>query len=245
VLGPAMYFTDGPQTIRIQGREDGIAIDQIVLSAVKYLSTAPGTTKNDNTILPIEDPHTAGTVIRYPAATASAHGNWRIVADATAAGGSRIEQPDAGAAKITTPPANPANYFEVTFTAEANTPYRLWLRGRAQADSYNNDSVYVQFSGSVTSTGAPINRIQTAEAATVVLEDCSGCGVAGWGWQDNGYGSGVFGPVMYFTSGPQTMRIQGREDGISIDQIVLSRDTYLTVSPGATKNDATILTKTP
>jgi len=50
---------------------------------------------------------------------------------------------------------------------------------------------------------------------------------------------------MYFTAGPQTIRIQGREDGISIDQIVLSPDTYLTTSPGATKNDTTILSKTP
>ena len=64
------------------------------------------------------------------------------------------------------------------------------------------------------------------------------------GWQDNGYGVGVPGPVMYFTAGPQTIRIQGREDSISLDQIVLSPDTYLTTSPGATKNDITILSKT-
>jgi hypothetical protein len=42
----------------------------------------------------------------------------------------------------------------------------------------------------------------------------------------------------------QTIRIQRREDGISIDQIVLSRVTYLARSPGATKNDATILPRT-
>jgi len=40
----------------------------------------------------------------------------------------------------------------------------LWLRGRAQADSYNNDSVYVQFSGSVTAAGAPANRIGSTQA---------------------------------------------------------------------------------
>jgi hypothetical protein len=157
----------------------------------------------------------------------------------------RVEQPDAGVAKITAPLANPTNYFEVTFNAQANTPYRLWFRGRAQADSYANDSFYVQFSGSVTSTGTPVNRIQTTEAVPMVLEDCGGCGVAGWGWQDDGYGTGVLGPLMYFTAGPQIMRIQGREDGIEIDQFVLSPDIYLTSAPGATKNDTTILTKTP
>ena len=26
------------------------------------------------------------------------------------------------------------------------------------------------------------------------LEDCSGCGLDGWQWQDNGWGSGVLGP---------------------------------------------------
>jgi hypothetical protein len=104
--------------------------------------------------------------------------------------------------------------------------------------------VYVQFSGSVTNGATPVNRIGTTEAATVVLEDCTGCGLAGLGWQDNGYGAGVLGPVMYFTAGAQTIRVQGREDGISIDQIVISPDTYLTTPPGAAKNDVTILSKT-
>jgi hypothetical protein len=156
-----------------------------------------------------------------------------------------MDQPNAGAAKKTAALANPVNYFELTFTAEANRAYRLWLRGRAASNSYNNDSVFVQFSGSVTSTGAPTNRIGTTEAAAVVIEDCHGCGVSGWGWQDNGYGTGVLGPVMYFMAGPQTIRIQEREDGISIDQIVVSPDIYLNSSPGLTRNDTTILNKTP
>jgi hypothetical protein len=51
------------------------------------------------------------------------------------------------------------------------------------------------------------------------------------------------GPVIYFqTTGVQTIRIQTREDGFSIDQIVLSPSTYLNSSPGALKNDNTILT---
>jgi hypothetical protein len=254
VLGPHMYFTGGPQTIRIQQREDGISIDQIVLSPANYLKTSPGKLKNDDTILspppppPPPPPPTSGTIVRHTASVTpeQIHGKWRLVAnDPTAAENTRIELPDAGAAKIPTPLTNPDNYFELTFTAEANKPYRLWLRGRAQADSYNNDSVYVQFSGSVTGTGAMAYRIGTTDAVPVVLEDCSNCGVAGWGWQDNGYGAGVLGPVLYFSAGLQTMRIQQREDGISLDQIVLSPDTYLNSAPGATKNDTTTLDKTP
>jgi hypothetical protein len=87
-------------------------------------------------------------------------------------------------------------------------------------------------------------RIGTTDATVVVLEDCGGCGEQGWGWQDNGYGSGVLGPVVYFaTSGPQRIRIQKREDGLGIDQVVLSPARFLTASPGALKNDRTILTQ--
>lgn len=55
-------------------------------------------------------------------------------------------------------------------------------------------------------------------------------------------GAGVLGPPIYFaSSGPQRLRVQVREDGLGIDQIVLSSGTYLTNPPGAAKNDTTIL----
>jgi len=149
------------------------------------------------------------------------------------------------APKLVAPLANPLNYVEKSFRVIAGIPYRLWIRGRADADSWNNDSVYVQFSGSVTASGTPIWRIGTTSATTYVLEDCSGCGVKGWGWNDNAYGTGALGPLVYFAeSGDQTIRIQTREDGLSIDQVVLSAHTYLNAAPGATKNDTTLLNPT-
>jgi hypothetical protein len=154
----------------------------------------------------------------------------------------RIHLPDAAIPKVTTPAANPQHYFEMTFNAEAGRPYRLWIRARAQNDFWGNDSVWVQFSGSVTSTGTPIFRIGTTSATDINLEDCSGCGLSGWGWQDNGWGVGVLGPQIFFQStGIHTLRVQNREDGMSIDQIVLSPITYLNNSPGALKNDNTVL----
>jgi hypothetical protein len=67
--------------------------------------------------------------------------------------------------------------------------------------------------------------------------------LSGWGWQDNGWGVGVLGPLVYFgATGPQRIRVQTREDGLSIDQIVLSPSRYFTQSPGKLKNDTTILT---
>lgn len=184
----------------------------------------------------------APEVVLYASQATRIAGAWRLETDSTAAGGQRLHHPDAGAAKVTTASAPPANYFEQTFNAEAGVPYRLWIRGRADRNYWANDSVFVQFSASVTSTGAATMRIGSTSAAEVNLEDCIGCGVSGWGWQDNGYGAGVLGPVIYFaTSGPQTIRIQTREDGLSIDQVVLSPGRFLSASPGALKNDTTII----
>jgi N-acetylneuraminic acid mutarotase len=169
-------------------------------------------------------------------------GGWAVTSDATAAGGARLQSPDAGAPKLTTPLAAPTQAFELSFHADAGKAYRLWLRGKALNDNYRNDSVFVQFDRSVSATGAAMWRIGTTSATTVVLEDCSGCGLQGWGWVDNGYGTNVLGPLVYFAqTGPQRMRIQVREDGLGIDQVVLSAVKYTTARPGLSKNDSTIL----
>jgi hypothetical protein len=46
------FPSGGEQTLWIQTREDGVSVDQIVLSAQKYRTTRPGAAKNDKTILP-------------------------------------------------------------------------------------------------------------------------------------------------------------------------------------------------
>jgi hypothetical protein len=186
----------------------------------------------------------ASDIVLYASEAPVRVGNWTVVSDSTAAGGARIANSNLGAPKLIDPVANPSSYFEVSFTALANTAYRLWIRGKAENDDWANDSVFAQFSGSVDVSGAAQFRIGTTSATTINLEDCSGCGLSGWGWQDNGWGVGVLGPLIYFaTTGTQTIRFQPREDGLSIDQIVLSPNTYLNSAPGALKNDTTILPK--
>jgi hypothetical protein len=349
-LGPVVRFAQsGPQRIRIQTREDGLGIDQVVLSAAKYISTSPGLMKNDTTILPRTQPadgggtpadtlaptvevtapasgstlagtitlsanasdnvgvasvqflidgnplgeadtsspysatfdtttvadgsHVVTAVARDAANNATTSsgvtitvqnatttpttideivlhasvnptlgGGWIPTGDTTAASGARLQNPNANLAKINTAAANPAQYFELTFNAEAGKAYRIWLRSKALNDNYNNDSVFVQFDGSVDANGAPMWRIGSTSATFVVLEDASGARVQGWGWADNGYGVNTLGPVVRFAqSGPQRIRIQTREDGLGIDQVVLSAVQYITASPGLTKNDTTIL----
>ena len=252
VLGPLVYFaTTGPHTLRVQQREDGVSLDQLVLSSAQYLTAAPGAQKNDTLVLPVTTyaapaPAPITEIVFGAGAPSALAGTWRSIADTTAANGVAVGTPDAGLAKITTPAAAPAGYVEFTFTADAGRAYRLWLRGRAERDFYGNDSVFVQFNGSVDQAGAAIARIGTTDALTVNLEDGVNCGLAAWGWQDTGYGVNVLGPLVSFAAGgPQTIRIQTREDGFRIDQVVLSSNTYLATAPGALKNDATILTAPP
>ena len=182
----------------------------------------------------------SGEVTLYASKASVRQGSWRVVTDAAAAGGARMESLYTGAARVDPPLANPADYVEMRFLVEAGRPYRLWMRGKASNDSGYRDSVWAQFSSSVTAGGTPTFRIGTSSGAWLNLEACRGCGLDGWGWQDNGFGGP--GPELYFAeNGVETIRLQVRESGLSIDQIVLSPATYLTSAPGPGKNDATIL----
>jgi putative Ig domain-containing protein/endonuclease/exonuclease/phosphatase family protein len=190
---------------------------------------------------PTPAPATPGDIVLYAKNATTIAGAWVRVNDATAAGGVRLANPDAGAPKLASASTSPASYFELPFMAAPGQAYRLWIRGKAENDSWANDSVFVQFSGSLDSKNASAFRIGTTAATIVNIEDASGAGLSGWGWQDNGYGANVLGPAIYFDGTPQTLRVQVREDGLSIDQILLSPVTYATAAPGAGKDDTTIL----
>ena len=171
------------------------------------------------------------------------HGAWQFVEDPTAAWGSRVWHPDAGAPKRSEPLANPADYFDLGFVADPTQEYKLWIRMKADGNHWANDSVFVQFTGAKDAAENPIYEIGTTSALAVNLEECSGCGVSGWGWEDDGWGAanrnGV--TLRFPEGGVQTIRIQTREDGVSIDQIVLSSEKYKTTRPGSAKNDTVTL----
>ena len=104
----------------------------------------------------------------------------------------------------------------------------------------------VQFSDSATSSLAPTFRINTTSATVVTFEGCTGCNLSGWGWNDNAYGAGALGPLVYFEHpGMHTIRVQVRGDGLSIRSKVLSPSNYLDMAPGIAKRDTTILPSSP
>jgi hypothetical protein len=127
--------------------------------------------------------------------------------------------------------------------AVQGVPYHLWIRLRAEADHWDNDSISVQFSGSVDAAGNPIYRIGTTQSNFVSLEEGDGAGLEGWGWNDNHYGD-LAAPIYFNATGEHTLRIQQRQDGVLLDQIVLSAGTYYDTRPGILKNDTTIVPKT-
>ena len=170
-------------------------------------------------------------------------GNWSEVDDAAAAGGSRGHDLNRGAPKAAAPSANPASFMQLQFIADPTQTYKLWVRLKADGNSWGNDSVWVQFSGSADAAGNAAYRIGTSSGLPVNLEECSGCGISGWGWEDDGWGAvdrnGVL--LRFPEGGYQNLVIQTREDGVSIDQVVLSSEKYRTTRPGAARNDNTIL----
>jgi hypothetical protein len=185
----------------------------------------------------------AAEVVLYAREAVASVGHVQVVADVEAAGGARMYFTNAGAPKVATPQTTPDTYVELTFTADAGTPYHVWIRGVALADCWCNDSAWVQFSDAVDVNGHAVRRIGTTDADVYSIEPCLNCGVAGWGWNDNHWGvPGAIGADIYFaTHGSHTIRIQPREDGLSIDQIVLSSIRYRTLAPGSNTHDHTIV----
>jgi hypothetical protein len=185
-----------------------------------------------------------GNIVLYSTDASNLHGNWVLAADASAAGGQALTSADRSVANTSGALAAPADYFDVTFAAPASTPYHVWLRMRAAGNAKANDSVFVQFSDALDGNGAAIDAIGTTNALTVNLaNDSTGNGLSGWGWQDGAYWLTQATTITFATTGSHTLRIQTREDGVSIDQIVLSATSYLTTAPGPRAGDGTIVPK--
>jgi hypothetical protein len=71
-LGAPVYFaTSGLQTVRIQQREDGMIWDQLVLSSKTYLTTRPGLTRVDTTV--VADTDGSGNVATHTYAVAGTY----------------------------------------------------------------------------------------------------------------------------------------------------------------------------
>ena len=235
--GQVMVVTDYPFAFFTPRRPPGTYRFTLV---VKDGRGAEGSDELVVTIAPSKE------LVLWPGFTWSDEG-WINVEDETAASGIRVHYPDAGAPKVNAPAANPTHYRDIWFTPDPTQTYKLWVRLKADRNSFANDSIWLQFSGAADTSGNPVGRIGTTQGLAVNLEECSGCGVSGWGWEDDAWGGrNLNGMLLRFPDAtqPQFIRIQVREDGVSVDQIVLSAEKYLTTRPGTAKDDTTILPTT-
>ncbi|MGE0448694.1 MAG: carbohydrate-binding protein [Vicinamibacterales bacterium] len=185
----------------------------------------------------------AQEIVLYTSDVTAVQGSWSAEASSSGAGGQRMTSADSGWSSADAALAAPRDYFEATFSAPSFTTYHVWLRMRAGSESKWNDSVWVQFSDSSDTNGSAAYRIGTTSGLLVNLEPCANCGVSGWGWQDSAYWLAQSPLVMFGARGTHTIRVQTREDGVQIDQIVLSPANYLTQAPGQPSNDATVLAR--
>ena len=244
-LGPSETATDY-KTYTLPPLQSGTTYYWKIVSKTMANAAASGSTWSFTTGGSQAPPPTGGPTVVLWASTvpaSSIHGNWTRIADASAAGGSALQNPDHGAAKIAPALSSPTNYFQATFPASSHTAYHLWVRMRAQNNSTSNDSIHVQFNDSADSLGRAVMRIGSTSSAEVVLQASGGPAPLGWGWTDNGWGS--LGANIYFaTTGTHTLRIQQREDGAIVDQIVLSPGTYYSTPPGGRQDNTTILKNT-
>ena len=217
-------------------------------------ATTPNAPSDGGTVPPAEtpppsdeppsDPGSGSEIVLYAAATATnIRGHWSKTATAGAAGGSSMRSATNGWSAPNAPLAAPTHAFDLRFDAMANTPYRVWLRMRAASNSKWNDSVWVQFSDGLVD-GRAAFHIGTTSALLANLEPCEACGVAGWGWANSAYWLRQNTSITFSDSGTKTIRIQTREDGVEIDQVVLSASAFYEVKPGTRKNDTTILPAT-
>jgi hypothetical protein len=239
-LGPSINSTDY-RSFALPTLQPGTTYFWKIVSKTAANQTATGPTWSFRTAGSTPPPNPNATTIVLWVNNAAIRGDWQKLSEPVAAGGVSIQNPDAGRAKIAPALASPANYFELTFNATAGVAYHFWVRMRSQTNSLANDSVHVQFNDSVDVNGTPWARIGTTSSLEPVLQDGpGGSSPHGWGWTDNGWGS-LGAPIKFATTGAHTIRIQQREDGATIDQIVLSPNTYFSTAPGARRDDSTIL----
>ncbi len=197
------------------------------------------------TVLPPAPPEDVGVVpaevVLYASDFLVSGSRWKAVDRGDAADGLALENPERGEPEQK-PKPSPDSYVEAQFVASPGVAYHLWIRLQAEGDSHKNDSVFVQFSGALDATGAPIYAIGSNQAASVVLEESKRVGIRGWGWNDQETAR-LAAPIYFDSSGVQTVRIQQREDGVTFDQVVLSPVAYLTSSPGSFTDCTVIVPK--
>ena len=147
--GEVSFPSSGTRRMRIQRREDGVAVAEIRLvpeSVPMRKATRQGGAPE----------HVPGEIIikASDVAEEDLHGGW----ERRDADGALVELPDRGVNQ-TFAEADPASYFEAVFEAVGGVRYHVWVHLESANGRGTSDSLYVQFSDSLNPAGAPDYRI--------------------------------------------------------------------------------------
>jgi hypothetical protein len=176
-------------------------------------------------------------------AAAALHGGWSVAADPTSPNQVKLITPNNGVTQLDIPLAAPAQYFDVAFEPIAGTPYTVWIRLKALDNAKANDAVWLQFSGASVG-GAPLYQIGTTSGLLVNLAtDATATSLRNWGWKNGAYWLSQPATLVFAAGGTQTLRVQTREDGVQLDQIIISPVNYRSSSPGSQTDDTVIVPK--
>ena len=171
------------------------------------------------------------------------HGAWTTASDATSPLSTKLVTPNNGVSNASAPLAAPADYIDVGFSADAGIPYTLWLRLNALNNDKYNDAVWAQFSDAMVNGSLVYPLNSTSGLLVNLATDAAAGSLNNWGWANSAYWLSQATTVTFATSGVHPLRIQVREDGVQLDQIVLSPGRYKNSSPGPPTNDSTIVAK--
>ena len=206
-----IYFAaTGTHTIRIQTREDGLAIDQVVLSADAYLSAVsrrheerhgdPAEVGRQHAATTATAAAAAGEIVLHAAtATHEWSAAGRCESDTTAAGGQRLYNPNAGAAKVVSAARQPGDLLRADVQRRGRQA-RIGCGFAPGPTATTTRTIRCTCSSPAASTSREPRSTGSAPRprAEFNLEACSGCGLSNWGWEDNGWGTGVLGPGHLF-----------------------------------------------
>jgi endonuclease/exonuclease/phosphatase family metal-dependent hydrolase len=221
--------------VSLGGNSTGFQFDEFRMGTTYATVTPSGP--------PPQQPATEDIVLFAANATNGPSSQWQKIPDSGAGGGFKMYLPQTAGTQATVL-GSPTDYFELTFSAPAGVPYRMWVRMKADNNDPLMDSCYAQFDHTVNVAGTSVIRIGGGSGETPRLQEATGRSISNWGWAINGFGARAIGNAIIFgTGGTQKIRIQKAEPGVHIDRIVLSPAvaTYFTKRPGTLLDDTSNL----
>jgi predicted MPP superfamily phosphohydrolase len=163
--GDVYFKRDGIHTIRVQSRQDGVSLDTILLNPYKDIDDRLEARdfKQINHLLTTKD-----VLTNYPdliiisasqVDSNNIYGKWKKEYDTSAIFNFRLDDLPPQKKWHFQPLIDPKDYFEVNFFSHKNIKYHVWVRMKAYKGNIQNDSVYLQFSGSADKDGRKKYRI--------------------------------------------------------------------------------------